>query len=589
MFLLFIALVQGSMAESFYPERDDQVQALQRDASWRQNLARYLQRVVVAVVVEGNTDLSDEQIIRQAKLLTRPHYRTEISKLETDMKSIFALGSFEDVQLDIAEEKNGIRVIYRVRENARVKSIVFQGNTVFTKDKLLGRMQTTGGQILNFKRLEADIGALDNRYHRLAYDLAHVEHVSFDPETGQLLIHINEVEIEEIMITGNHKTREHVILREMRSRPGRVYNSVQLRTDRDRILALGFFSNVFSPELVPGSESNKIKLLLRVKEQKVNALNFGAGFSETEPWFLFVNLGFKNPFGTGEEINFKSQFSDVKKTYSAQYYHPWMFRSPTKFTGALWNTLAQEELNLTGENPRDIDVSRVGWSTKLTYPFDNDFQISLIYKSEGVKEVTGNSTEIDYQNNSLALAALYSALRHDRHKYVVGGSAVRFKAEQGGQLLNLYSMGGVQFERYDLGVSIFSSLFSFQDVLGLRLLGGIYRPEDPDRPILEGDQYLVGGATTLRGVLDNSASVEKGSRMIVANLEYRHTFADFLQGVLFMDWGDAFEQGDLEWKDFLVSKGVGIRLTISGFTLRFDMGWYNNNPGILHFSLGQMF
>ena len=153
-------------------------------------------------------------------------------------------------------------------------------------------------------------------------------------------------------------------------------------------------------------------------------------------------------------------------------------------------------------------------------------------------------------------------------------------------VLGLLKLGGIQFERYDLGITQFNALSSGQDVLASRLLVGLYRPQDPSKPVLECEQYVVGSATTVRG-LGGSTEVH-GSRMIVANLELRHTFSESVQGVLFADWGDAFDQDTFNLKYFKFGKGLGVRVTISGFTIRFDMGWADQS-GVLHFSLGQTF
>ena len=539
-----------------------------------------LQRAIIAVEIEGNSVFTDQDLKNMAKLYTQASGRTDLNKLETDVKSLFALGIFQQVSVNIQDEKHGVRVVFSVVENPKIEAIIIRGNNSIEAENIKTKLSNRQGILLNVKNLEADVATINHFYQTHNYDLSHVNKAIFDQDKRALVIDINEVEIEAIMITGNVMTNDHVILREMRSKPGDIYDSLQLRKDRNRIFALGYFSQVSAPELVPGSDAGKIKLLFRVIEQKVNVLNFGAGFSELEPWFFFVNLGFKNPFKTGEEIDLKSQFSVEKTTYSAQYYHPWVFRSPTKFTGRIWNTLGKEAY----ANDK-IDISRLGFSSQFTYPFSDDLQFSLIYKTEAVKEPSEN-TAIDYSNNSLGFAAYYSTLQYDLHKYVIGGNTFRFKAEQGGQVLNLLQLGGVQFERYDLGLTHFATLSGPADVLALRLLAGLYRPEDPSKPVLEGDQYVVGSATTVRGFGDKSAV--NGSRMLIANLEYRHTFADYLQGVLFVDWGDAFERDTFSLANFKVSKGLGVRVTVSGFTIRFDMGWAEQS-GVLHFSLGQLF
>ncbi|MFA5928575.1 MAG: POTRA domain-containing protein [Candidatus Margulisiibacteriota bacterium] len=414
----------------------------QTDDTLRGKFVKYAQDVIIAVDMQGLNALSETVIRQEANLLTRANSQLKQSKVETDLKALFALGCFQAVSVDIKEERNGIKVVYMVQENSVVREIDIQGNTIYSKAELIKPLATKIGQVLNFSVLDKDLEKINDLYLQDSYDLAKVESSVYDQESGTLFIKINEVAVEDIVVTGNEHTHDHVILREMKTQPGSIYNSLQLRKDRNKILALGLFANVLSPQLVPGKDKSRIKLSIRITEQKVNALNFGAGFSETEPWFLFVNLGFKNPFGSGQEMNLKSQFSDVKQTYSAQYYHPWLFRSPTKFNLGLWNTLAKEKLKIGNfiDQP-EINVSRVGWLTKFTYPLGDDFQASLIYKSEGVKEVTANNTtDINYQNNSLAFVLAYSALGYNDQKYIISGSSVKVKGA-GGTGLKFVKLG----------------------------------------------------------------------------------------------------------------------------------------------------
>jgi outer membrane protein assembly factor BamA len=215
---------------------------------------------------------------------------------------------------------------------------------------------------------------------------------------------------------------------------------------------------------------------------------------------------------------------------------------------------------------------------------------SLIYKTEKVTQVTASNTpEMNYQNNSLAFQLLYNDLHYDPYKYVNGGAFFRFKAEQGGKVFDSIDLGGIQFQRYDLNSSVFWSLFSLQDVLALRVMSGVYLPEDPTLPVLEGEQYSIGGSVTLRGIADQTTLVRRGPRMLLGNLEYRHAFSELFQAVLFADCGDAFTRDELKAENFRVGKGAGMRLTISGFTIRLDYGVVEDLDGVLYFTVGQMF
>ena len=546
------------------------------------DMEQSLIRVVMGVDFEGLKNLTAETILRESPLSTRVNHRTSLSQLDSDLKRLYALGYFESVQWKIKDNTNGIHIVFEVVENPVISMIEFQGSTIFHSAELESLLVSKKGAVLNYKSTQIDIEKIEARYHDAGYDLAQVKSVECDKATRTLRFNINEVRIESVSATGNLRTNDDVVLREMKSQEGTVYNSFQLRSDRNRILRLGYFSNVYPPELIPGNDASQIQVRIRVTEQKVNLLNFGAGFSETEPWLFFANLGFKNPFGTGEEIDLKSQFSSQKQTYSIQYYHPWVFRSPTRFTARVWDTFANEAISAS----QNVDVSRVGISAKFAYSINDHFDVMLIYKREGVN---ASSQNIRYQNNSLAFAAEYTDLQAGVLNYIHSGMQIRFKAEQGGNVLNVINLEGIEFARYDFNYNQFIPFFFDNQTIAIRFLGGFYNPKDfQNRPILEGDKYVVGGSTTLRGIADNSVLVRRGSIMTVANLEYRYAFSELLQCVLFVDAGDAFEQGAFKPESILISEGAGVRFTISNFTIRLDYGVIDTLSA-LHFSLGQMF
>ncbi|MEK7377016.1 MAG: BamA/TamA family outer membrane protein, partial [Candidatus Margulisiibacteriota bacterium] len=105
-----------------------------------------------------------------------------------------------------------------------------------------------------------------------------------------------------------------------------------------------------------------------------------------------------------------------------------------------------------------------------------------------------------------------------------------------------------------------------------------------------GEIYYVGGANTVRGYEPFQAKT--GKRKLLANLEYRLTFNDMFQGVLFYDWGNAWDSGGIIFSDFISGKGFGLRLNTPMGPIRLDYGIGANRAfaeGVLHFSIGQAF
>jgi outer membrane protein insertion porin family len=105
-----------------------------------------------------------------------------------------------------------------------------------------------------------------------------------------------------------------------------------------------------------------------------------------------------------------------------------------------------------------------------------------------------------------------------------------------------------------------------------------------------GEVYWAGGPTSVRGY--GLGEVHKGSRKLIANIEYRYTFNETFQAVVFFDWGNAWTLGGPIVSDFLTGWGPGVRLNTPLGPIRLDYGiggGKNAGEGILHFSIGQAF
>ena len=141
--------------------------------------------------------------------------------------------------------------------------------------------------------------------------------------------------------------------------------------------------------------------------------------------------------------------------------------------------------------------------------------------------------------------------------------------------------GDFNFIKYSFSVSRLMRVGPKQ-IAGARLLVGTSSGDLPSQEL-----FRVGGTNTMRGYGEYEFS---GDKMLVLNVEYRFDLADRLQGVVFMDAGNAVAQSTpMSLEGLKLSYGVGVRFTlVPGFMLRLDYG-FTQAGGRLHFSMGNLF
>ncbi|GBR76898.1 putative surface antigen [Candidatus Termititenax persephonae] len=258
-------------------------------------------------------------------------------------------------------------------------------------------------------------------------------------------------------------------------------------------------------------------------------------------------------------------------------------------------TVRYERLRDTTQGTEDIlPIRREGFSSDLglPLPFGRRYRLTFEYKDEFVQEDPPRANPaVAYLNRSLAAVYTYDGLHYRGDTSIVtNGDFLRLRFENGGALnaLNttIFDLGGVDFRRNELRYSRFLALSNDNHVIGLNYHGGAY-VSPRERNILEGEEYSVGGGTTVRGYADVEPFAV-GPKLLVLNAEYRYIFNDYWQGVLFYDWGNAYTEPRVSVKDFQSGYGAGARISTPVGALRLDLArgsqWW-----IFHFGIGATF
>lgn len=227
--------------------------------------ADFTGKQIVDVSISDNKTLHDLSVV---KLKPGDTFNAEI--IQQDLKTIYDLGSFYDVQANFIEVPEGIKVVYVVTEKMMIKSIDFVGNKAVSSEALQNLSKGMIGNLSDNKIIDEKVQAIEQYYHDQGYILAKVSNITMDQE-GILKVFINEGMVEGIIVKGNEKTKKHVITREIKLKEQDVFNAKDAKRSLQRLNNLGFFEDV-NMKLNPGREPNAVIVQVDVKEQKPEPL-----------------------------------------------------------------------------------------------------------------------------------------------------------------------------------------------------------------------------------------------------------------------------------------------------------------------------
>ena len=257
-----------------------------------------IQGSISAIVIKGNTNISTDAI--RAVLLQKVGQPYSDTSAETDRQAIEDMGYFSAVTFQPQQDSAGtVTETYSVVENPRIAQISITGNTVYTTAVLLAKMRTHVNTILNTNTLAQDIQTIVQTYHDAGYRASISEDINIDPATGILTIPIIEARVSSLTITGNKKTKTFVITREMKTKPGVVYNENVFQKDLTRVYNLGLFDSI-APADISTPDVGKVAITVPVTERRSGQVSVSLGYSTLEKLVGIASLSESNFRGLGE-------------------------------------------------------------------------------------------------------------------------------------------------------------------------------------------------------------------------------------------------------------------------------------------------
>ena len=301
---------------------------------------------VASVLFVGNKIFSDRtlrsQIITHRSawyrfLSTNDNYDPD--RIEADielLKNYYGQQGYVDFNVlsnvvEFSPERNAFFVTFTLEEGNRYKIGTVNLTTNLRNlnvDRLKKLIRSKAGSWFDSSLVEETISDLTEEIGTLGYAFAGVEPaLNIDRENRRVDItyQIKEgikVYVERIDIVGNVRTLDRVIRREFQIAEGDAFNASKLRTTRQRLFNLGFFSKV-DIQTKQGSAPDKVVLVVDVQEQSTGSLNFGLGYSTSDGPVGTVTLSEQNFLGKGQALSVNLTLSGLRSSAQISFDEPY--------------------------------------------------------------------------------------------------------------------------------------------------------------------------------------------------------------------------------------------------------------------------
>lgn len=583
-------------------------------ALWAIAVTAHAQRIT-EVIVRGNVNVPQEAIL--AKISAKPGMDFDQTLLSRDRAALRDMGFFSDVIPRVETTPQGIRIIYEVQEYPRLSQVRITGNTVFSTEEIQKLMRTQPGKLLNHNDLAADVEAITRLYVRKGY-LVNVDPDAVGPDRDDptiLNLPLKEVEIESVKVTGLRKTRERVVLREMRYvHPGALYNLEQIQRDLQRVYNTELFEDIsYKAEI--GSDLSKVIVTVNVVERRTGLFSVGASYNNRQQLVGFLEMYETNFRGLGQTLGVRLERGGPANTnsYEFNFTEPWLDRRNTSLSVSLFDkTLYRFSRGLFTSAPGAIgdedryDERRRGGIVTLSRPLSETTRAYISARSESVR--TNNPSVLpseifikqDGTVSALSLRLTHNTRDVDFDPASGGFDSLSFETalvdlKDIGTAIEGGFVGKATFNKVSIDLRRYFSpqgrrraLADKRHVFAIRLYAGRAFGK---LPFFE--QFFLGGAESLRGYPEDRFW---GENVALLSFEYRAPLAQNLVGVLFVDAGDAWGGRYGTINEFTqhthfkpqVGAGIGIRVRTPIGPLRLDYG-FGREGARTHFSIGNVF
>jgi outer membrane protein insertion porin family len=494
-----------------------------------------------------------------------------------------------------------------------IQHIDVSGNSAVGSNTVRDLLHIGQGAPYNVK----DIGDIRHRivsyYNRLGYINAEVEvERRIESERAFITFKISENDpfvFGKIIVSGNRKTKDKIIRRELEMKEGESFNPEAIYRSRQRLYKLGLFDSV---SIIPLETSDIHKhakktitthdqdIIVELREGNPGAVEVSVGYGDYEHLRGGLDVSYINVGGYNRQVGLRTELSSVKQKYMLNFTEPWLFNKPIL---PLNISLIKEKTETIDIDTRDVryKVDRLAFIASVDKEFTSRFKGNIKYEYSLVEttDVEPGIIISKEDTGTVGISSISPSLFYDTRDNPfdpVSGSIKGIELKIASRVI----LSEAEFIKVALQNSWYRELRKGV-IFAFSTRGGIAQGigDTVELPLVE--RFFLGGRNTVRGY-DHDELGPKGENdtptggnvFVQLNGELRIALGKGFGLVTFLDAGNVWQTlGDVE-AILRFTSGLGLRYTTPVGPVRIDYGHKLNrkdgeSAGELHFSIGHAF
>jgi outer membrane protein insertion porin family len=546
---------------------------------------------IARINIVGNKAFSEGELRRQMTLAT-PNWLSWYTKddqyskqkLSADLETLrsfyqnrgYLEFNVDSTQVTISPDKEDVYITINITEGEpyTVTGISVAGDLAVSEAELRRLITVRPGETFSRAKMQASVKAMSERMGADGYAFANINAVPDIDKTKNTVAFTfivdsgRRVYVRKINISGNPKTRDEVIRRELRQLESAWYDGTRIERSKVRVRRLGYFEegsvNLETPP-VPGT-NDQVDIELSVTEKNTGNLLAGVGYSSSEGLVFNASVSQQNIFGSGNALALSLNTSSINRTISLTFTEPYWTVDGVSRTLELYD----KNIDPTGLSIAQYSSSTLGGSMGFGVPVSEIDTINFGFRVEHTKlSLFSNSPPVYYQ--------FVQDFGYSTNSYIVSGGWSRDTRND-----ILYpSFGRLQSALVEIGLPFGDLAYyklqyinqAFWPVYGdfvLMLRGDLgYGDGYSGKPLPFFKAFYAGGVGSVRGYQAGSLGPRDiygnslgGKRKIVGNAELFYPILKGDKSVRisgFFDLGQIYVNGfQPEFENFRYSAGVGL-------------------------------
>ena len=464
-------------------------------------------------------------------------------KLTTDLENLrsyyldrgYLEFNIESTQVSLSPDKKDMYLTLTLHEGEpyTISAIRLSGNLLDRQAELTKLVRIKPGDRFSAAKLKAATKAVVDKLGEYGYAFATVNaepQIDQQHHTVDLTLQVDpsrRVYVRNINITGNTRTRDEVVRREMRQLESSWFDSSRLALSKDRINRLGYFTDVDVTTVPVEGTADEVDIAVKVTEKPTGSVTLGLGYGSGEGPIISAGVSQDNVFGSGTSLSVNVNTATTFRTLTVTQVDPYFTVDGIKrITDVYYRT--SEPLYYSNVTDTSFRIITLGADLKFGVPFSES---DMVYFGTGIEQnrldvdSTTPQSYIDYVNsfgrvsNNVPLTLGWSRDNRDSALVPSRGYFTQFNAEYGTPIAR------TTYYKTDFQAQYYYS-FAKGFVLGLNFQGG-YGNGLGGEPYPIFKNYYAGGIGSVRGYEPSSLGPRDattgdpigGSKLLVGNIE----------------------------------------------------------------------